>query len=243
MPASGDIGSHRTGCKRIGTPASLCLAIALQGATIACSEPATPEPVTRTAAVTAAGQATPPASKPIAIEPLRRAGVDIWDGLLRRFATARGFRYAALEADAKARAELSSYLDEIAALPESADLARWLNAYNATVVAAVLERYPLQSVMKVEGFFKSIKHRVAGKDRTLDELEHEVIRKRFKDARIPCRAELCRALLPGPVHEGFPRRIARCHTRPVGAAHGRRRAARTDQRRQGSCLGAVFVVS
>jgi len=123
-----------------------------------------------------------------------------WDGILKRFAKDGGFRYAALAKDADARARLDGYMKQVGSMSQKAPLSAWLNAYNATVVSAIVARYPIESVMKVDGFFKKIKHRIAGKQRTLDEVEHGIIRKRFGDARIHvalnCGARSCPALHP-----------------------------------------------
>lgn len=58
----------------------------------------------------------------------------------------------------------------------------WINAYNARVIAGVLERYPIDSVRDVgmfggrfRGFFGRREHPVAGKLRTLDEIEKEIL--------------------------------------------------------------------
>jgi hypothetical protein len=54
----------------------------------------------------------------------------------------------------------------------------WINAYNARVIAGVLERYPIDSVRDVgfiggrfRGFFSRREHPVAGKVRTQVEIE------------------------------------------------------------------------
>lgn len=128
-----------------------------------------------------------------------------WDDILRRFATPKGFRYAALAKDTAARAQLDGYMKQVGSMSDEAPLSAWLNAYNATVVSSIVKRYPIESVMKVPGFFKKIKHTIAGKQRTLDELEHGVIRKRFKDARIHvalnCGARSCPTLHPRALTE------------------------------------------
>jgi len=51
-------------------------------------------------------------------------------------------------------------------------LAFYINAYNATVIKNVINHLPINSPMDVEGFFNKIKHSIAGKEMTLDELEH-----------------------------------------------------------------------
>jgi len=52
-------------------------------------------------------------------------------------------------------------------------LAFYINAYNATVIKNVLDYLPIKSPMEVDGFFNKIKHTIAGKEITLDELEHK----------------------------------------------------------------------
>jgi hypothetical protein len=92
-------------------------------------------------------------------------------------------------------ADLDRFLASVAEMPEDEPLASWLNAYNAIVVKSVIERHPLASVREVPGFFDRARHRVAGRMRTLDDLEHRVIRVRFPDARVHvalnCAARSC----------------------------------------------------
>jgi hypothetical protein len=63
-------------------------------------------------------------------------------------------------------------------------LAFYINAYNALTVDAVLDRWPITSVMRVRGFFDRILHMVAGREMTLNQLEGDIIRARFRDPRI-----------------------------------------------------------
>ncbi|GAA3997653.1 DUF547 domain-containing protein [Hymenobacter fastidiosus] len=60
----------------------------------------------------------------------------------------------------------------------------YLNAYNLTVIGAVVERYPLQSVMKVPGFFDKNLYLVAGEKLTLNNLEATRLRQPYNDPRI-----------------------------------------------------------
>lgn len=69
-----------------------------------------------------------------------------------------------------------------AAWPEAERRAFWINAYNARVIAGVLKHYPIDSVRdvgylggRVRGFFGRREHRVAGRARTLDEIEQEIL--------------------------------------------------------------------
>ena len=121
-----------------------------------------------------------------------------WDEVLRAHARNGRMDYGALKADPGAMAKLDRFLGSVAEMPVSEGLASWLNAYNALVVKAVVERYPLDSVREVEGFFDRARHPVAGRQRTLDAIENQIIRRRFRDARIHfalnCAARSCPAL-------------------------------------------------
>src|SRR5215208_3315666 len=68
----------------------------------------------------------------------------------------------------------------------------WLNAYNAVVLATVVEHYPIQgtnksypanSIRQVPGAFERIKHRAAGRSVTLDEIEKTILPE-FKEPRL-----------------------------------------------------------
>ena len=112
--------------------------------------------------------------------------------------------FTALQADTAAKAQLQAYVEAVAGMPESEPLSSWINAYNVLVIHAVLERYPLKSVKDAEGgdfrFFREIRYTVAGKERSLDDIENGVIRPRFEDARIHvalnCGALSCPPLAP-----------------------------------------------
>jgi len=97
-----------------------------------------------------------------------------WDDLLRRHVHEGFMDYQGI---AQERQALKEYLGRLAEahvepLPSPAhQLAFWINAYNATVVDGVLERYPLSSIRQVSGFFKSHRHPVGGERLTLDEME------------------------------------------------------------------------
>jgi len=121
-----------------------------------------------------------------------------WERVLTAHAKADGFDYAGLAADEARMADLAAFVEVVGAMDDDEGLASWLNAYNAIVVHAVVTRHPLRSVRDVDGFFDSIRHRVAGRRRTLDDVENRVIRPRFRDARIHvalnCAARSCPAL-------------------------------------------------
>lgn len=97
-----------------------------------------------------------------------------WDGVLRRVVAGGVVDYDVLQRD---HASLDRYLASLqTADPSSwpsgeAQLAFWINAYNACVFKGVLDHYPLKSVKEVRGFFDRLRYRVAGRELTLNEIE------------------------------------------------------------------------
>ena len=91
---------------------------------------------------------------------------------------------------------------------EAEQIAFWINAYNAIVIYQVVQRYPMDSVREVGfllglvgGFFKQ-EYRVANRERTLDNIEHDILRPSYNDPRIHwtlvCAAFGCPRLLRRP---------------------------------------------
>ena len=118
-----------------------------------------------------------------------------WDKLLKLRVNAIGeVDYAAMKT---ARQELDAYVASLAgASPDSrkdlfpdrpAELAYWLNAYNALVVKGVVDGYPTGSVRDLGflyGFFRRDDYTLGGKKVSLRSLENDIIRKRYQDPRI-----------------------------------------------------------
>jgi len=111
--------------------------------------------------------------------------------------------YAKLKATPE---KLEAYLDLVAVanpaeLSYNAQLAFWINAYNALVIKGVIDHYPTTSVRKIKlfgGFFYRLKFKGSGKTYTLNHIEHDIIRAEFVDARVHfvlvCAALGCPAL-------------------------------------------------
>lgn len=126
-----------------------------------------------------------------------------WAHVLRAHVSAAGrVDYAAIVLDREARADLDAYVASLGAMPDAAPLGVWIDAYNALVVHAILRAYPIRSVRDVPGFFDHARHVIAGRERTLDQIETEVLRARFHDARVHaalvCGARSCPALSRRP---------------------------------------------
>jgi len=99
-----------------------------------------------------------------------------WDLLLKRHVASGLVDYEGFRQD---RAALDRYLASLQDVQPSqlssrqAQLAFWINAYNANVVKGVLDHYLLVSVKEVKGFFDRVRYRVGGRDLTLNEIEGE----------------------------------------------------------------------
>lgn len=113
--------------------------------------------------------------------------------LLSRYVVGDKVRYAAWKANADDLRALSTYVDALeAARPSSfepkAGLAYWINLYNAATLELVLGRYPVASIKDIGSTFKSPWKKkvvkVEGRELSLDEIENEIVRPTFKDARV-----------------------------------------------------------
>ena len=115
---------------------------------------------------------------------------DLFNQVLQEHVDKKGrVDYTKLKANPE---KLEKYLDLLAVanpteLSYNAQLAFWVNAYNALVIKGVIDHYPTTSVRKVKwfgGFFSRLKFQVAGKTYTLNQIEHGIIRTEFVDPRV-----------------------------------------------------------
>ena len=124
-----------------------------------------------------------------------------FDKLLKKYVDEKGMvNYIAF----RDNEDFDDYLNNITKanidnLSDNDKLAFYINAYNATVIKNVLDHWPIESPLKVDGFFNKIKHKIAGKEMTLDELEHKHTLK--IDPVLPhfglvCAAKSCPKLIP-----------------------------------------------
>jgi len=117
--------------------------------------------------------------------------------VLATYVTPEGqVRYAALQQNP---ADLDAFLQQLAAVsPENrpelfptpaARMAYWINAYNAFVLKGVIEAYPISSVVSLRTafgalFFKRARWVAGGRKVSLDNIEHDILRKQFAEPRI-----------------------------------------------------------
>lgn len=133
--------------------------------------------------------------------PPARLSHQLWDQLLQQFVGAAGrVDYRGLK---DAEATLDKYLAQLAThVPTSewdraATMAYWINAYNAFTIKLILDHYPVASIRDIHGGkpwdVRWIE--LGGKKYSLNQIEHDILRKRFQDARIHfavnCAARSC----------------------------------------------------
>ena len=146
------------------------------------------------------------------LAPTQAAGkVDnaIYAELLSRYVKAGVVDYQGLKTEED---RLDAYLAELAKvapddLPREARFAFYINAYNAWTLKLILTGYPgVESIKDLGTLFaspwKKKIARIDGKTLTLDQIEHDILRPEFKDARvhfaINCAALSCPPLRSEP---------------------------------------------
>jgi hypothetical protein len=109
-----------------------------------------------------------------------------WDHLLKKHVKNGLVDYKGFAKDIK---RLDNYLDQlnkanISGFSKEQKLAYWINAYNAFTVKLILNHYPTKSIRKISRPWKRKEWNAAGKPVSLDQIEHKILRKEFKEPRI-----------------------------------------------------------
>ncbi len=102
------------------------------------------------------------------------------------------------------RSRLDSFARQLSKLDEQTykkwsdgdKIAFWMNAYNGLTLKSIIDNYPIKSsffksqiypknsIRQISGVWDKIKHKVMGKDLTLEYIEHGILRKQFKEPGI-----------------------------------------------------------
>lgn len=126
----------------------------------------------------------------------------LWTNVLKKHVRNDDFDYAALKRDP---AEFNAYLkqlhvvtpDELATWTKEQRFAFWINVYNAHTIELIVENYPLKTIRDLDRalglksvfddeFIPMQAFHQDGKDDllSLNDVEHGILRERFKDARL-----------------------------------------------------------
>lgn len=62
--------------------------------------------------------------------------------------------------------------------------AYWINAYNITMIKAIIRHYPVKSPLDIPGLFDKEKHPIAGESITLESIEKQKLMSVYKDPRL-----------------------------------------------------------
>lgn len=123
-----------------------------------------------------------------------------WSAVLGAHVKGDDFDYGALKKDPS---KLEAYLRTLSSVTparitswsQKQRYAFWINAYNAWTIKKVVDSYPLESIRDLSGLLKSVfddefipmkaLHPDGDDDLlSLNDIEHEILRPRFKDARV-----------------------------------------------------------
>lgn len=134
-----------------------------------------------------------------------------WDSLLQKYVSNDGaVNYRGFLQE---KARFYAYLDSLSNHPpndthwtKDEKLAYWINAYNAFTVELILEHYPVKSIKDIAGNIPMINSpwdlkffNIGGVDFDLNTIEHDILRKKFREPRIHfainCASKSCPKLL------------------------------------------------
>lgn len=126
-----------------------------------------------------------------------------YNSLLKRYVINARVNY---EGFINSRAEFETFLRALGSVDENVfeswteeqRLAFWINAYNAFTIKAIIDHYPIKrsftlvgifyapsdSILQIKGVWTKLQFRALGNMVTLDEIEHQILRKKFNEPRI-----------------------------------------------------------
>ncbi len=134
---------------------------------------------------------------------------DLYAGLLKKYVKDGVVNYQGFKNEESVLDKYLKILEGVDSkiLSRKKQFAFYVNAYNAWTIKLILSGYPgIESIKDLGSFFKSPWQkkicRIDGKVITLDDIEHRILRPRFKDSRvhfaINCAARSCPPLLSEP---------------------------------------------
>ena len=134
---------------------------------------------------------------------------DAWDALLKKYVSAIGFvDYKGFKAD---ESKIDAYLIALSSSqPKDSDLSKnamayYINVYNAATVKLILDNYPLASIKEINGGkpWDKVWIELGGKKYSLNNIEHDILRPRFKDERVHFAVNCASASCPKIANRAF----------------------------------------
>jgi len=121
-----------------------------------------------------------------------KAQTSIFNNLLQKNVTKNGVvDYKSLKQNPSELNNFISYLEKTSpdkSWSEKKQRAFWINAYNAYTIKIILDNYPLKSITDIKQngktAWKTPFAKVGGKTYTLDNIEHDILRKKLFDPRV-----------------------------------------------------------
>ncbi len=130
-----------------------------------------------------------------------------WDTFLKKYVSASGdVDYKSIKANKKELEAITKAFSATSVLTswsKNDQLAFWINAYNVFTIDLIVNHYPIKSIQNLDGGKPWDVKRIAigGKKYSLNNIENDIIRPQFKDARIHfavnCAAKSCPPILNG----------------------------------------------
>ena len=146
---------------------------------------------------------TAPANAAIPMGNLSEVQNESYAMVLAKYVDSEGMvNYKDLKED---REPLDRYVESLAVLDPNVyeqlstdeKIAFWINAYNALTLQTIINHYPItkgglisglrfpeNSIRQIPGVWDEISHRVMGREMTLNNIEHDTLRKQFSEPRI-----------------------------------------------------------
>ena len=131
--------------------------------------------------------------------------LDLYADVLNNYVDEQGWvDYEGLQADRAALDQFNASLDAVSmetyeSWTEPEQIAFLVNAYNSLTLKSIIDQQPLKSSIRdIPGVWRIRKHPILGNTKTLDAIEHSILRKDFNEPRIHA-ALVCAALSCPPL--------------------------------------------
>lgn len=120
---------------------------------------------------------------------LSQENTELWDQLLTQYVNNGYVDYQNWSKQTEALESYMRYLsqvsmDEFNHWSDQDQIAFLINAYNAITIQFILEYYPVKSIKDIPGVWDKKVFFLLGQERTLNEIEHQMLRKNYSEPRI-----------------------------------------------------------